>query len=288
MNFLTIAIVTCWYGPFPWYFPYFVHSCRYNLTVDFIIITDNETVISNKPANIKIVYKTLEEVKEIAATKLGFEVNIDEPYKLCDFKPAYGFLFADILQEYDFWGHGDIDVVYGNIRDFMTDKLLSCHDIISSRHDYITGSFCLFRNNEMMNTLFMQSRDYRQVFSTSAHYCFDECNFLFEPLNNGASILDFPDNIQSITYLVRKAEQENKLRAFFDFIIIEGTPGFIKWDSGKIIYKNEYECMFYHLIKFKIDCTEKMVLDPMPEIIYFTETQIFSKEQIEISLLQTT
>jgi hypothetical protein len=168
--------------------------------------------------------------------------------------------------------------MYGNIRDFMTDEILTSYDIISSRHDYITGTFCLFKNNEQMNTLFMESKDYRKVFSSESHFCFDECNFLFQELQNGASIFDYPVNIQSMTYVVKKAAKEGRLKAFFDFIIIEGTPGKIKWDKGKIIYKDLYEAMFYHLIKFKVDCKKPVVLNPIPDSFYFTPTKILSNK----------
>ena len=124
----SIALLTCWYGSYPWYFPYFIHSCIYNPTVDFYIITDNTETIPNKPDNVKIIYKTIDEFKKNASEKLGFQVCIDNAYKLCDFKPAYGFIFSEILKEYDFWGHGDIDMVYGNIREFMTEELLQNHD----------------------------------------------------------------------------------------------------------------------------------------------------------------
>src|SRR5665811_1376568 len=120
----SIAILTCWYGSYPWYFPYFIHSCSYNPTIDFFIITDNHALIHNKPENVKIIYKTLEEIKKAASEKLGIKVNIDYPYKLCDFKPAYGFLFPEIIKGYDFWGQSDLDVIYGDIRGFITDEML--------------------------------------------------------------------------------------------------------------------------------------------------------------------
>ena len=169
----SIASITCWYGKFPWCFPYFLHSCSFNPTVDFYIITDNKNKIDNKPENVKIIYKTLDELKASASEKLGFSVNIDYPYKLCDFKPAYGFLFPELIEGYDFWGITDLDIVYGSIRNFMTEEILNNNDVISSRHDYITGSFCLFRNNNYVNQLFMKSKDYKKVFSNSIHYCFD-------------------------------------------------------------------------------------------------------------------
>ncbi len=273
-----IAILTCWYGNYPWYLPYFIHSCSYNPTIDFIIITDNTEPIPNKPRNVKVVQKTLEQLKKRASKKLGFTVNIDYPYKLCDFKPAYGFFFPEIIKKYDFWGHGDLDVIYGNIRNFMTADILDKHDVISSRHDYITGTFCLFRNNEQMNTLFMQSRDYEEVFSSPDHYCFDECNFLFKELQNGGNVLDYPDNIQSMTWVVKAAEKKKKLKAFFDFLIVEGTPGHLMWDKGKIIYKNQYEAMFYHLITFKTECRQRKILNPVPEVFYITDNKILAKK----------
>lgn len=138
----SIAVLTCWYGEYPWYFPYFIHSCAYNPSVDFIIITDNETLIPSKPENVKIIYKTMDDIKTAASEKLGFCVSLDYAYKLNDFKPAYGFIFPEILKNYDFWGHGDIDLVYGDIRYFLTDDILDQFDIVNSRHDYTTGAFC--------------------------------------------------------------------------------------------------------------------------------------------------
>lgn len=270
MRLTSIAVLTCWYGDYPWYFPYFIHSCSFNSTIDFIIITDNQNSIPDKPNNVKIIYKKLEKIKEEFSAKLGFEVNIDFPYKLCDFKPAYGYVFQEILDKYDFWGHGDIDLVYGNIREFMTEELLNNYDVLSSRHDYITGSFALFRNNEQINSLFLESRDYKQVFSNSINYCFDECNYLFQELGRGASIFDFLDSIESMTLVVKRAEKEGRVKVFFDFIVLEGNPGNIKWDNGRVIYKDRFEAMFYHLIKFKEVCKQRTVLDFIPNTYFFT------------------
>jgi len=278
----SIAMLTCWYGDYPWYFPYFIHSCIYNPTVDFIIITNNLSIIPNKPKNVKIIYKTPDDIRNLASEKLGFKVNLEYPYKLCDFKPAYGFIFSEIVQEYNFWGHGDIDMVYGNIRGFMTEKLLSEYDVLSSRHDFITGTFCLYRNTEFTNTLFKQSKDYEMVFSRPEHFCFDECNFLFYELQNGASIFDFPERIQSMTYVVKQAEKEGKIKAFFDFIIVEGLPGDIKWDNGIIIYKNEFEGMYYNLIRLKNIVKDHITLNPIPNIFYFTPNDIV-KNKIQSS-----
>lgn len=274
---ISIAILTCWYGPYPWYFPYFLHSCSFNTSIDFIIITDNKEGINNLPLNVKIHQLSLNQLSSCASERLGFPVDINYPYKLTDFKPTYGFLFPELVKGYDFWGHGDIDLVYGDIRGFMTSEILNNYDVISSRHDYITGSFCLFRNCNHINELFMRSKDYKKVLSNSQHYCFDECNFLFSELEKGATIFDFPDNIQSMTYVVQKEALDGKLKVLFDFIILEGVPGNIKWERGKIIYKNVYEAMYYHLVLFKFKCRPMKINNPIPETFYFTPTKIVLK-----------
>lgn len=270
----SIALLTCWYGEYPWYFPYFIKSCIHNPTIDFIIVTDNKEVIPNKPSNVIIICKTLEKLKEEASRKLGFDLNFDNAYKFCDFKPAFGLFFEDIFEKYDFWGHGDIDMVYGDIRGFMTSEILNTYDIISAHQNFITGTFCLYRNNDLMKRLFMESRDYQKVFSAPDYLGFDECDFLFYKLVPGVTIFDFPDNIQSMTYVVRKAEAEGRIKPLFEFYLFQTMTNKIRWDNGLIIYDNEIECLFYDMIKYKKQCKDKTATYPIPDIFYFNEKGI--------------
>lgn len=54
----------------------------------------------------------------------------------------------------------------------------------------------------------MQSKDYKKVFSDKEHFCFDECNFLFQELHNGASIFDHTDNIQSVLMFFKRQQKK--------------------------------------------------------------------------------
>jgi len=270
-----IAMLTCWYGPYPWYFPYFVDSCKYNPTIDFYIITENNGEILNKPDNIIIIIKTLEELKLNFSEKLGFSVCIDYPYKLCDFKPAYGFLFPEIIANYDYWGQSDLDIVFGNIRGFITKELLTIYDFISVRHDYTTGCFALYKNTEKMNEFFMRSKDYKLVFTNSEHFCFDECNFAWESLANGESILDLHTEIESFTEIVKKAEVANEIKVHFDFILMEGYTGRVVFDNGKIIYRNKFEAILYHLFWMKKVYHPKTYPKIIPSKYYFSPTRIY-------------
>lgn len=269
-----ILVLICYYGEFPWYFTYFLHSCKFNRSIDFIIFSD----ILYKfplPKNVKIIYKTIDNIKKMAAKKLGFEVNIDFPYKLCDFKPAYGLIFKDYINGYDFWAQSDIDIIYGNIRNFLSDKFLNTYDFISMRHDYTTGCFALYKNNELVNTLFKRSKDYISVFSNSKHYCFDECNFAWDELTAGKSIFEIPTEIESFTHVIRKAELNKEINTHFDFILIEGLVGKIKFDNGTLTYKDMYEGILYHLYWLKRIFNPKKTPNQIPNVFKISTTRVY-------------
>ena len=89
-----IVFLICWKGKYPWYFLYFLHSCRYNPTVDFLIFTDNKDLNLDLPANVKLIPYSIDRFKAEAAKALGFDVAIESGYKLCDFKPTYSTIFS--------------------------------------------------------------------------------------------------------------------------------------------------------------------------------------------------
>lgn len=248
-----IAMIVCYFGKIPWYFRFFAKSCAYNPDVDFFLVTDIHFP-EKLPDNIIIVRKTLEEIRLLAQEKFAFEVALYTPYKLCDFKPAYGFLFSELLTEYDFWGHGDLDVVYGNIRKFITDEMMDNFDVICSRPEYVPGYFTLFRNNEVGQKLFMHSRDYKTVFQDAENFCFDETNWQWLPVIEGKSIFELKCEIQSMTYVVKKLALCGTIKAYFDMLVVEGLPGGLEWNNGTLIVrkgKREQEVMLYHFISFK-------------------------------------
>jgi hypothetical protein len=272
-----IAIVICHMGKLPWYFEYFAHSCGYNPSVDFFIVSDDTKYTKTLPGNVKLIFKTLSEISQLASSHLAFPVNIQSAYKLCDFKPTYGILFSDLINNYDFWGHGDIDVVFGNIRNFITEDILREHDLISVRHDFLTGYFQLFRNNDKMNSLFTKSRDYKKVMQSDIHFCFDETNFQFDAFAAGKSFDEVPSEIESMMHVVRKMEKENYLRAYFDFLVVEGIPGNLKWNKGELLFKKNYEILLYHMIHFKKKFALKRIPKKIPETFTISKKRIYHR-----------
>jgi hypothetical protein len=270
-----IIFIICYLGKLPWYFDYFVHSCKYNLSVGFIIIADDLSYTNKVPPNVKFVHNSLIKINSLANEKLGFTTKIGNAYKLCDFKPAYGLLFSELIQDYDYWGHADIDMIFGNIREFITDDLLNTYDLISVRHDFLTGQFLLFRNNSKMNNLFRMSKDYQKVLSSEQHYCFDETNFQWDGFTAGKHYSEIPSEIESMTHLVKRLEEEKYIKPFFDFLIIEGLPGKLKWDNGSLFYKNKFEILLYHMVLFKKVCKPVKLVGKIPNTFTISPTRIY-------------
>ncbi len=98
---------------------------------------------------------------------------IPQPYKLCDFKPAYGFLFEDYIQDYEYWGHCDCDLVFGDLETLLTPILKEGYDKV-----FAVGHLTIYRNTVENNRRFMKplhGRDiYKEAFTTSKIYVFDE------------------------------------------------------------------------------------------------------------------
>ncbi|GHT10686.1 hypothetical protein FACS189432_08930 [Bacteroidia bacterium] len=256
----SIAFLIVYMGNLPWYFPYFLHSCRYNPNIDFFILTDNKEELPDVPPNVHLIPYSIEQFKTDAKKTLGFEVVVESGYKLCDFKPAYGYIFSDWIKDYDFWGYCDIDVIFGNIRAFMTEELLNEYDVISARHDYLTGCFALYRNNPTMRELFKQSKDYEKVFTDNRNFFFDETNFAFAEFEKGLHYSQIKTEVESMTHVVRRLQETGQIKAYFEFQIIEGFAGNMLWDKGTLIYRKEYEAMLYHLVRFKRKFSEPVDL----------------------------
>lgn len=150
---------------------YWEQSAINNPTIDFLIITDDKNIQGQN--NIKVIYITFKECVERFQSLFDFKISLEKPYKLCDFKPVYGEAFADYCKGYDFWGFGDLDLVLGDIRHFITDDILSTYWIISG-----WGHLTLYRNIPECTKFYKNYEEgypyYKNVFSSPKAFVFDE------------------------------------------------------------------------------------------------------------------
>jgi hypothetical protein len=168
-----IGIIIPYFGKYPPYLNHFMAGCGYNPSIDWLLMTDIEN-IPKVSKNIHIIKSDLDAFNKLAGYKLGFPVEVQNPYKLCDFKPAYGLIFEDWLEKYDYWGYCDMDLILGKIEQFQpTDKILN-YDIISTYKGFLSGPFCLYRNTEKLKRLFTVHPDYKSIFQDPNYLGFDE------------------------------------------------------------------------------------------------------------------
>jgi hypothetical protein len=138
------------------------------------VFTDDNSKF-DVPKNVKIVYTNLRKIKEMAQNKFDFTISLEYNYKLCDYKPAYGLIFEDYLHEYDFWGYCDIDIIFGNLRKFLDEKLINKYEKI-----YKAGHFTLYKNSDLNKFGFENiinsngEKLYKYVYSNNSSFYFDE------------------------------------------------------------------------------------------------------------------
>jgi len=168
-----ICILIPYFGKWPDWFSYFLKSCSYNPDIDWYFFSDAGNLpIQNK--NLFLVQMTLNDFNILASRKLQHHINIKYPYKLCDIKPAYGRIFEEFVKQYDFWGYGDLDLLYGNIRQFLNQEILSSFDIISCHSEFVSGHLCFLRNSPEILDLYREGDHYKSVFRKKFYLGFDE------------------------------------------------------------------------------------------------------------------
>ena len=162
------VFIVPYFGKFPNYFQLFLNSCKFNKDFsDWIFYTDDYTNY-NYPDNCYVKYCTFEELRTKIQKKFDFTI------KLCDFRPAYGYIFKDDIQNYNFWGHCDVDCIFGKLSKFLNDQAFKNDRILR------LGHLCLYKNNDEVNKRFMLPINniyrYKEVFSNNKNCIFDEYN----------------------------------------------------------------------------------------------------------------
>ena len=245
------CFVVCYIGKPPAGLEIFFKSCEKNPDYDFLIFTD---CIHPElaPANVTIVQTTLQELAQLASKTVGFEVALHTPYKLCDFKVAYGAMFESYLAPYDFWGTTDLDVVLGNISIFISPEILKHYDVINGHQDYLVGHFTLYRNAPLLNTMFAQSKDYKRIYQTPECLSFGECGGLWHEYRIRKESRYAEANLDSTMHVIERLSDKGEIRTYFKTLVREReqlhkTQWLLYWDNGRLYdVIDDEEIMYFH------------------------------------------
>lgn len=253
-----IVFIIPYFGHFNNYFDIWLNSCANNPTIDWLIFTDCRDKY-NFPQNVKVIYTTFEEIKAHFQSFYDFKISLEKPYKLCDFKPAYGEIFYEYIKDYDFWGYCDIDLIWGNMRNFLTDDLLSKYEKIGNM-----GHCCLIKNTEKLRKIYRYEDSdfvtYKEAFSSNLAYCFDEKDAFGKYCKNSGILSCDNYTFFDLSYRF----DDYRITIYEESIFLPNAHNIFEYDNGKLflwyvkIGENEAikkEISYVHLQKrpFTID-----------------------------------
>lgn len=239
----SVVVVVTFFGRAPLWLPAFFLSCRGNPDVQWIIYTD-VTLSGAIPANVTLKPMNFRELSLRTSKAFGIPIEIRRPRKLCDLKLTYGVIFADDLRPFDFWACSDLDVIWGDIRQFVTDARLNDYDIISSRSSRLSGHFTLFRNTAEVNRTFELIPDVALAMANTAYRHLDErelTRYLRAHLN-GPPPRSAPRVYWQEEWTVDAAYQKAM-----------GEADRLWWRNGKTFDAQGKERMYMHFHKLKQD-----------------------------------
>lgn len=231
----SILILIPYFGMWPFWMPLFLKSCEFNADINWLLIGDCGEPVG-LPDNVQYRDCVFTEYCDQVSELLGLAFHPKHPYKLCDLKPVLGFIHQQEAQTYDFWGFGDLDLVYGDLRSYFTEEKLHRYDFFSTHARRVSGHLCLLRNNERMRNLFWQIPAFRERIQDQQHYALDEGGFsrLFLKRKN------FPEPLFRLVGLFNPLRRSAEFREAFStpngrVSWIDGThdfPDYWQWEKG--------------------------------------------------------
>ena len=230
------VIIIPYFGKFPTFFQYFLNSCKYNKDFDWLIYTNDKTKF-DYPSNVKVNYISFDEFKDFVQSKFDFKIEIIRPHKLCDFKVAYGYIFEDIIKDYDYWAHGDLDVVYGDLKAFLNPLFIQNFDKI-----YSLGHLSFYKNTELVNRVFKNKINgdevYKRIFSTDKSYAFDEWHCVLGSINHlfrNSNLLFFENNqCANIDSVFNGFKLSNYIINFGNYAKDNNNQNIFHYEKGKL------------------------------------------------------
>lgn len=254
------CFIVAYFGKMPNYFNLFLKTCSKNINYNWLIVTD-DTNKYKYPNNVIPIYMKFEELKKYIQKKFDFKISLDKPYKLCDYKPAYGYIFEEYIKDYKYWGHCDIDTLMGDLDKFLAPILDKKYDKI-----FCLGHMVIYKNNKTNNQMFMSKIDnkywYKEVYTNSKNLIFDEpynnvknINEIYERFKKNIFQKDLSLNFKVLPTHFVTTTYDSYSKKFID----KYEKALYTWENGKIykyyiknkeLQKEEY--MYMHLQERKM------------------------------------
>ena len=260
-----IVLIFPYFGTLPAQYKMWRESALRNPSIDFMFFTDADV----EPAKNIIVHKMqFSEFREYIQAVFDFPIVLDRPYILCDFKPVYGQALQQYIAKYDYWGYGDLDVVYGDLRAFFTDDVLARY-----KFSLGFGPLTLYRNDDDANQYYQVIipgyQNYKEVLTIHKQTFFDEydhkgCADKWKECRPEDCFLDWQfDNVS----IPKKSYSMNSLTRGWQQILFEHKGSklyMLRFNNGHIERKESIYAHFQHrpFMKDKVSDYNHFLITP--------------------------
>lgn len=226
----SIAILIPYFGKWPEWISLYFDSVERNSSIDFHFITDCDTSVSSA-SNVFFYEMSFDQYVSNAQEKIGVPFNIPNPYKICDLRPMFGIIHSEIIEKYNFFGWTDVDLLFGNIREFYTDELLASYEVFSTHSTRISGHLAIFKNNSQNRKKYLLIYDWKKAVQNPEFVGIDEHGI------TNAYIMTVFDKINdkfklSINNFISRYIKKKRLKKMY--MVEQYTTPFlpIKWIDG--------------------------------------------------------
>lgn len=286
---MRVVKIIPYYGSWPPYMHTYLESCRRNPGLEVALVTDLPA-FPDSPASVRYFPLSLAALEARVRSTFGAHVPDLHPYKLCDFRPAFGVLFEDVVAGADFWGYGDVDMILGNLPLFLTAERLTSYEVLSFKKGHLQGPLTIYRNSPRVNNLFRTDGAYLQVFSDAAYRSFDEFGptVFYTRLERPGDVAGLPsDNISVIAF---KEALAGRLNVYCEQHGKEALShrDVLEYRDGRVLdVRSGREYLFYHWVLEKrgIWFNYPHWLSERPPTLYMSTTGFYLPGQFRIYAL---
>lgn len=245
-----------YFGKWPPWINLFMASCRTNPDVVWRFYTDCGAP-ENLPDNVEIVETSFTDYTAFAAARLGTPFAPTDPYKLCDLKPALGYVHESDIAGYEFYGFGDIDVIYGRISPFFPESMRRRFDILSTHSNTVSGHFCLFKNTRANRVMFRRIKRFGELLADPSSHSLDEAGLTaaIRSMRRAGTLLN-PLRWVGLRHRPRKLFKEQfstilSLRGWIDKTL--NYPSVWRWRNGSLTtdLSGSREFLYLHFMRWK-------------------------------------
>lgn len=236
---IRFAFLVPFFGPLPPYFEFWAKSCEANHERFHWFVYSDQIASSCKFNNaVTMVPYKFEEMREDFSDILHINIPEHNKRKVCDYRIMFYFLRRqkEPLDSFDYIGYTDVDMVYGEIADYLPQNVEQ-YAMISANEDKPCGPFTLIKR-QMLNVL-LESDEIKNCLEAEEHLKFDESKKLASLIKNGNNALF----CQHSPLQPMRSEGFNYKRCF------------AIWENGKVSVRdcrgNNIEGAFFHFSRFK-------------------------------------